>query len=311
MKSFIRDGDKDTGLFPHQSSYGYLIVDENGGIIACNKAALELAQLCTEQVLKPELLIKERLDDLIGPDFKETLLGSCITGKKSLHGQYKIGAQLYQVIIDRVKEDGKVWYEAFYFPVKEDDSSKGKESTVFQELAYDTAVQKGYTDVHWIKNLTNVHARQIVYCLTNHEHTTIPNNYCPFRHECGFNEVHGWQHLARRSFHRTEIGVPGRLYLTHINNQPVPYQMTKRRIDCIIEDLSFGGAKLLSPLNVPENSTFSLLFDEMILSCNMRWKQEAGDHWIFGVEFDKLSKEERNRIVNITIQYQVRFGRNK
>jgi len=299
----------DVELLPHHACYGYLIVDQDGNIMACNRIALELVRLRTDETLKPERLTKENLNDLVGPSFKETLLGSCIANKKSLDGQYEIGDQLYDVKIDRIQDDAKVWYEAFYFPVIDDESLDVKIDTSYQEFAYEIAKDNGYSDVEWIRHLTDVHARQIIYCLTKHEHITMPNCYCPFRHKCAFNEVHGWQNLGRRAFHRTDIGVDGRLYLTHINNEPVPHQVTKRRIDCIIADLSLGGAKLISPLNIPENSTFDLIFDELILSCTMRWKQQSEEKWIFGVMFSELSKDEKNVIMNIVIRHQVRMNR--
>ncbi|NLM95776.1 MAG: PilZ domain-containing protein [Firmicutes bacterium] len=306
MFSVARQRNQQGASFPHESAYGFMVVDQEGRIEVANGTAITIVQMFSDHNLNQDSVLGEKLSDIIGPNYEHTLIGSCVNNQESLHGKYLIGNQLYLVMIDKIEEDDRLHYEAFYFPVREGED-RGKGEPVFQNMAYEAAKEKGYMDIDWIKTISDEHAKQLVDCLNKQQHTIHHGPYCPFRRECAFNEVYGWMELERRSYYRISVNMDGVIHLLALKGKEVPQSVSSKKIPCTAQDISLGGVKLQSSLRIPVESTLKMVFEAFSCSGTVRWIEEQGDQWLHGVQFADLNARQRRDIIKVINANRVRL----
>ena len=310
MFPLTRQWGQHANSFPHDSAYGFMVIDQEGRLIAANGTATKIMQLFSKNSLSPDSVLGEKLSDIIGSNYEHTLIGSCVLNNKSLYGKYLIGNQLYLVMIARVEEEDSVHYEAFYFPIH-DAADQNKGEPLFQNIAYETANEKGYIDVDWIKSISDDHAKQLVDCLNKQEHTVRPGPYCPFRRHCAFNDVYGWMELERRSYYRTSVDMEGQVHLLALNGKEVPESVSSKKIPCTAQDISLGGVKIRSSLRFPAESTLKLVFDAFGCCGTVRWTQEIEDQWLHGVQFVELDTKQRSDIIKVITTNRITLAQPK
>lgn len=311
MLPLVRRRRSRTSSFPHESAYGFMMVDEDGVITAANEMAISIAQLFNKRKLRRRSVVGKNLSDVFGPNYQDTLIGGCVTNKESVYGKYLIGSQLYLVVVDRVEEADQAHYEAFYFPIHDDYNHRSEQKSVFQKAAYKVADEKGYLDIDWIKSISDDHAKLLIECLNGQECAIRPGWYCPFRNECGFNDVYGWMRLDRRSYYRTRVNMDGEAYLLTLKGKEVPERVSSRKVLCTALDLSLRGARLRSNLRFPVGSTLSLVFDSFTCCCTVRWNKKQGNQWLFGVQFNELNADQRSAIIKTINARRIQLVRSK
>ena len=311
MLSLVRRRHSRAASFPHESAYGFMVVNEEGVITTANVMAIGIAQLFNKRRLRPSSVIGKKLNEVFGPNYEDTLIGQCVTNKRSVYGRYLIGSQLYLVVIDRIEDADNVHYEAFYFPIHDDYDHRSKEKSLFQNIAYKVAQEKGYVDIDWIKSISNAHAKLLIECLNRQEPAIRPGWYCPFRSKCGFNDVYGWMRLDRRSYYRTRVHMDCEIYLIALKDKEVPKRVSRKKVLCTALDLSLRGTKLQSDVRFPVGSTLRLVFESFSCCGIVRWNKKQGDQWLFGVQFQDLMTQQRNRIIKAITARRIKLVRSK
>ncbi len=168
------------------------------------------------------------------------------------------------------------------------------------------AFKKGFTDIGWIKSLSDRHCQQLIYCLDRHDHIAIPSDCCPYGRECGFNPIHGWIELERRAYYRVPVDLDGELYLQALPDKPLPSSLATKKVLCKALDLSLAGIKIKLNINLPVNSSIKLVFEEFTCEGIIVWVRKDDDDWLAGVKFSPLEEKQYNGIIKVFIRAQCR-----
>lgn len=292
---------------PRGADFGHVLIDEQGKILFANQEFVDLARLITGKVLFLKGTIGNTIKDVFGRDTLDTVIGTFMHRKEkgSFSGNFMIAGQLYQVVVEEIYENNQAYYEFFYFPIMEDEGYS--KERVFQNIAYKLASQKGFADIDWILKTSDNHCKQLITCLINHEHTTTPARYCPYRQRCKFHPERGYMQLDRRTYFRAKVLLKGELYLSALKDLPVSPEIAMKKISCIAQDLSIGGIKLqLKEICLPEESVVRLVFDAFTCEGIVVWtKKNQEDEWLMGIRFTEVDPEQHFNIIKIITKSRV------
>lgn len=105
----------------------------------------------------------------------------------------------------------------------------------------------------------------------------------------------------RRKYYRINLKFPlsAQMTLTSIKGRKVELGST----EILIQDIGFGGIKVLSTLDLPVRSDFNLQFEILIMHQTIMvngvivWKQEDNELYQYGIQFI-LDKEEREQVMD-------------
>lgn len=224
--------------------------------------------------------------------------------KQEIIGKFLVGNQLWQVISKKIKKDNHICYEIFYFPIKRE--SEDKHIKIFQETAYELAKQKEYDNTDWIKHISDDHAKTLITCLHQHEHTIKPAKCCPFL-DCKFHECHSdsGRPLDRRAYHRTQIDINGNLRLLTVNQQPASKYLAGKSINCRALDISLGGLKLELDNPLPLESQIEITLPGLTCKATTVWGRKHDDKYLIGVQFEQLDSEQRSNVIKIMSKYRL------
>lgn len=279
----------------HTAAYGHLVVNAGGEIVMANPCFMDIAQLKVRKRVNFRDIIGKTVREVFGQDTGDTFVGIFMKHKSPFAGQFMIGNQLFQVVVEEIKKEKETYYEFFYFPIK--DKHDCANHRFLQNIVYEIARSKGYTDIEWILEIPDEHCKNLLSCLASHEHSTIPDRYCPNKHRCGFNTVHGWLQLDRRAFYRTKVNLAGELYLKAVKDRPVPSPLARKKLLCQAVDLSVAGIRLKLAVCLPKGCVVRLVFEEFEAEGTIVWTKRSHDHWLTGVKFTNLTEEQQSKVI--------------
>lgn len=277
------------------AAYGHLVVNAGGEIVMANPYFIDIARLKVRKRINLRDIIGKTIREVFGENTGDTFVGIFMKHKNPFAGQFMIGNKLFQVVVEEVKKGEEIYYEFFYFPIKnKHDRSNHR---FLQKMVYEIARSKGYTDIEWILEIPDEHCKKLLSCLASHEHSTIPDRYCPNKHRCGFNTVHGWLQLDRRAFYRTKVNLAGELYLKAAKDRPVPSPLARKKLLCQAVDLSVAGIRLKLAVYLPKGCVVRLVFEEFEAEGMIVWTKRSHDHWLTGVKFTNLTEEQQSKVI--------------
>lgn len=281
---------------PKTAEFAHLLVSEQGEIIMANQFLAELAGTIIHKKIAVRDMIGKTVNEVFGMKTGSTFVANFLRRKKPFTGKFMIGNQLFQGVVEEVVEKDNTFYEFFYFPVKaREDSSK---HVFLQEIVREMALNKDFSNVDWMWDISDNHCKQLISCLLSHEHSTNPTEYCPYKYSCGFHSVFGWMQLDRRNFYRVKVNFEGELYLKALQDRSVPSHLAKKKIACQALDLSMGGVKLkLKNIHLPEDTEVRMVFEEFEAEGTAVWSKIVGEDSLMGVKFSKLDAEQESLIV--------------
>lgn len=290
--------------------FAYLLIDSIGTILSANEAFINIVKDVTSQnrIIKLGDIKGKKLTEVFGSKYYHTVVGAFMKDKKTFSRKFLIGRKKYQVMVKKVNQDGDTCYELYYIPAQITDhlSSESLKERIFQKIAYDMAYKKGFSDIEWIKSLSDKHCQQLIYCLDRHDHIVIPSDCCPYEQQCGFNPNYGWIKLERRAFYRVPVDLEGKLYLQALPNKYIPPALTMKKVICKALDLSVAGIRLQLKVNLPTNSYIKLIFDDFTCQGTIVWVKKSDKGWFAGVEFNSLGEEQYDNIIKVYIRAQCR-----
>lgn len=289
---------------PQTAEFAHLLVNEHGEIILANQLWADLAGTVIRKKMTVKDMIGKTVNEVFGMKTGSTFVGNFLRQKKPFTGQFMIGNRLFQVVVKELPEKRDTFYEFFYFPVKvkEDNSNHN----FLQQIVREIAINKDFSNVDWMREISDNHCKQLISCLLSHEHSTNPAEYCPYKFKCGFHSVYGWMQLDRRNFYRVKVNFAGELYLQALKDRTVPSHLAEKKIACQALDLSMGGIKLrLKNIHLPEDSEVKMVFEEFEAEGTAVWSRIVGEDSLMGVKFSKLDAEQESRIVKVMTKRRI------
>lgn len=281
---------------PQTAEFAHLLVNEQGEIIMANQFLADLAEIIIHKKIAVKDLLGKTISEVFGMKITSTFVGNFMRHKKPFTGKFMIGNRLFQVVVEELLEKEKTFYEFFYFPIKFREDSSGH--SFLQKIVREIALNKDFSNVDWMRDISDNHCKQLISCLLSHEHSINPTEYCPYKYNCGFHSVYGWMQLDRRNFYRTKVNFEGEVYLKTLQARRVPPYLARKKIACRALDLSLGGVKLrLKNIHLPQDSEVKLVFEEFEAEGIAVWSKIVGEDSLIGVKFAKLDEEQENRII--------------
>lgn len=290
---------------PRGAAFAHLVIDEAGKILYANREFVDLARDFTRKKLFIKGVIGKTVKEIFGKETMNTVVGTFLRkkDKRSFSDDFMIGDRLYQVVVEEVVENDQAYYEFFYFPMAESEGYSKQD--ILQNITYELATQKGFADTDWILTASDEHCKQLITCLINHEHTTLPAGCCPYKLRCKFNPEQGGLQLDRRAYYRTKVFLQGELYLTALKDRPVPPQIEMKKILCQAHDLSIGGIRLSLRVALPAESVVRVVFDEFTCKGTVVWTQKQGEEWLAGIRFLDVDPDQQYSIIRVVTRSRI------
>lgn len=277
------------------SEYAHLLINECGKIITANQYFVDLVETKLRKRIAKKDTIGKTIHEVFGKEVGNTFVGIFMKHRRPFTGQFMIGNELYQVVVEEIAKEKEIYYEFFYLPIKMNDD--GTNHRFLQNIVYEIVASKGYTDIDWIRHISDDHCKELISCLITHEHSIIPERYCPYKHRCEFNSYYGSLQLDRRAFYRIKVNFSGELYLKALKDRAVPPRLARKKMLCQALDLSMEGIKLQLENCLPEGSVVRMVFKEFEAEGTVIWTRNAKENWLTGIKFLKLDEEQQNKVI--------------
>lgn len=293
MLSFLGNKAK---VAPQVMEVAHLLINEQGRVLSANQDFVDLTRTIIHKRLTIKDIVGKTVKEVFGRETNKTFVGIFMKKKRATSEKIMVDNRLYQVVVEEIIKGKDVLYEFFYLPIHAINEVSGEK--FLQNVVQEMAVSKGFAGLDWVEQISDSHCKQLISCLLKHEHTTVPERYCPYKHRCGFNPTYGSSQLDRRAYHRIKVNFLGELYLKALKDRDVPTRVAKKKIIVQAMDLSMVGIKILvKGISVPEESIVELVFEEFAPEGVVVWNKKAGENWLTGIRFRELDNEQQRKLI--------------